>query len=604
MAYYLVEAITKNAALLADKEAFRYKQDNKGSWISLNWSKFSQQVMDASYALCQLGAKPHDKIGIFSQNRKDMFVTDFAAYRNSVVVVPIYATSSKEQVEYIANDAQLQALFVGDQEQYHIARRVQLNCKSLKQIVVYEDSIVIDSNDESTITFEKFMEQGATASDEIRQSVAHRVSNGNPNDLACLIYTSGTTGVPKGVQLTHKGFGDAMQYHIDYIGHFMKPGEVSLNFLPVSHIFERGWSYVCICTGVAVAVNTNPKEVTAAVREIKPNYMCSVPRFWEKVYTTIENHIDRMPSYKRAFIRHGLEVGRRRNMEYVRFNRKVPYLLERQYQFYENMVFSRLRDVIGMKDSKFLPTAGAPIASQIVEMLQSVGLNIVVGYGLTETLATVSLSPIDSIKLGSIGKPIPGVKVKIDPSNNEILVLSPGNMTGYYNKPEETAKIFTEDGYLRTGDAGYLDKDGNLFITERIKDLFKTSNGKYIAPQALESRLGACNCIEQIAVIGDQRKFVSALIYPNYADLEQVAKEMNIKYAQIEDLADNADIKAYIEQEIEKQQEDLASFERIKRFTLLKEPFTMESGELTNTLKVRRNVVCKKYADIIDSMYQ
>lgn len=602
MVNYLVQIINDNASRFGDDEAFRYQQTEKGKWLSLSWIGFRKQVVDISYALAMLGVGELERVGIFSQNRKDLFVTDFACYRDRIAPVPIYATSSLEQVEYIAKDAELRIIFAGDQSQYHIARRVQAVCDNVKHIVVYDDSVILDSNDNDTKTFAQLLDMGANASEEIKKLVAARVEAGQPDDIACLMYTSGTTGTPKGVVLDHENFAGQLALHQAYYKG-LRHGDLSMNFLPVSHIFERGYCYWCISVGVAIAINTNPKEILPAIREVNPNLMCSVPRFWEKVYTTIQNYIARMPFLKRAFVRYALSVGKKRNMEYVRFAKKVPYWLERQWRFVDRLVFSRVREVIGIHNGKFLPTAGAPIAPAIVEFLQSIGLNIVVGYGLTESLATVCLSPIDGIRLGALGKPLPGVDVKIG-DNNEIVIKGPGILRKYYNKPKETAEAFTADGYFRTGDAGYIDADGYVFLTERIKDLFKTSNGKYIAPQALESRLGTANTIEQVSVIGDQRKFVTALIVPNLEAIKTFAKENNIKYNSIEELIANEQVHAFVEAEINSLQQDFAHFEQIKRFTLLPKPFTMESGELTNTLKIKRNVVAKHYADVIDEMYK
>ncbi|MDE6715191.1 MAG: AMP-binding protein, partial [Muribaculaceae bacterium] len=283
--------------------------------------------------------------------------------------------------------------------------------------------------------------------------------------------------------------------------------------------------------------------------------------------------------------------------------KRVPWILERQYQFFEKSIFGRVRRLIGVKRGKMFPTAGAPISPEIVEFMQSIGVNIMVGYGLSETTATVSCFPAINYIIGSIGTPLESLSVKIG-ENDEILVKGPSVMKEYYRKPEINAEAFTSDGYFRTGDAGYIDNEGNLYITERIKDLFKTSNGKYIAPQILESRLCADNLVSQIAVIGDQRKFVTALIVPNFDALREYAEANGIKYTDDKSLCDNEKIIEHVAKSIEKYQLGLAAYEQIKRFTLLPNAFTMENGELTNTLKVKRNVVSKNYADVINNMYK
>lgn len=297
-----------------------------------------------------------------------------------------------------------------------------------------------------------------------------------------------------------------------------------------------------------------------------------------------------------------LNIGRRRNIDYVRLGLKAPWWIEKQYQFFDKKVFSLLRKAIGVENGNIFPTAGAPLSANIVEFLQSCGINIVIGYGLSETTATVTCFPQTGYEIGTVGTRMPGVEVKIG-EENEILVKGATVMRGYYNKPEATAEAFTADGWLRTGDAGYIDESGALVLTERIKDLFKTSNGKYIAPQALESRLGEDKFIEQVAVIGDKRKYVTAIIIPAFEALKEYARKKHIQYRTMEDLIKNTDVRKMIQERIDILQENFAGFERIKKFTLLPQEFTMEAGELTNTLKIRRPVINRRYAREIEAMY-
>lgn len=336
--------------------------------------------------------------------------------------------------------------------------------------------------------------------------------------------------------------------------------------------------------------------------EVHPTLMCNVPRFWEKVYAGVHEKINSAsPAMKKIFL-DAIETGRKYNLEYKNKGIPAPCGLKLKFQFYNKTVFTLLKRVLGIERGRFFPVAGAPLSDTINEFLQSVNIPIAYGYGLSETTATVCFYPEIGFQFGSIGEVMPGVQVKIDPGNNEILVKGKTVMSGYYNKPEETRKAFTEDGFFRTGDAGRL--EGNtLFFTERIKDLYKTSNGKYIAPQAIEMVMSGDNYIEQIAVIGDQRKFVSALIVPAYPLLEQYAGEKGISFESREELVKNKDIIRFIEARVEEHQKNLASYEKIKRFTLLPEPFMM-GCELTDTLKLRRPVVLQKYATEIEAMYE
>jgi len=402
--------------------------------------------------------------------------------------------------------------------------------------------------------------------------------------------------------LPHSCFNEALDIHRERLS-TLSDTDSSICFLPLSHIFERAWTFFCLYMGIKVSINYNPHDIQAAVKQCKPTCMCSVPRFWEKVYAVVEDKMGKMSGLRKWIINRALKVGRRRNIDFVRLGKKVPFLLALEYRFFEHQVFTPMKRVIGIENGRFFPIAGAPLSPKIVEFLHSCGINIIVGYGLSETTATVTCYPSVGYEIGTVGTVLPRIQVKIA-DNGEILVKGPTVMSGYYNKPEATAEAFTEDGWFRTGDAGYINHSGALVLTERIKDLFKTSNGKYIAPQALESRLGEDKYIEQVAVIGDGRKFVSALIVPDFNALREYAAENGIAAETEEALAADKLINDMLAERIAKAEHGLAGYERIKRFTILPAPFTMEAGELTNTLKVKRRAVAERYADIIDAMYK
>ena len=330
--------------------------------------------------------------------------------------------------------------------------------------------------------------------------------------------------------------------------------------------------------------------------------MCSVPRFWEKVYSAIQDNLSKMKGIARRLAERAFVIGRRRNVEYLRAGKRVPLWLECQYRFYDKFVFSKIRWAVGVENGNIFPTAGAPLSDTINEFLHICGINIVYGYGLSETTATVSCFDLVGYEFGTVGSLMPDIQVKLG-ENNEILVKGKTVMKGYYRKPEETARVFTEDGWFRTGDAGKVNEQGALVLTERLKDLFKTSNGKYIAPQALETRLGEDKYIDQVAVIGDQRKYVTAIIIPAYEALKEYAAQKQIQYRNLEELVKNQKIQALISERIEALQKNFARFEQIKRFTLLPQAFSMEKGELTNTLKIRRSVINLLYKDEIEAMY-
>lgn len=601
MANKLFEMIGVNASRFGDRAVYYHKDNATSKWESTAWNVFQRDVENVSLAFEILGLKPQQCVAVFSQNMPNNLITDFAAFRNRAISVPIYATSSKSEVDYIISDSRSHILCVGSQEHYDIARQVARENSTLQQIITYSPDIKLEADDSSTITWDSLLKLGAAASASCRSEVQSREDAAVPADIACLIYTSGTTGVPKGVILTHHNFDAAIAMHRQRL-EYDPEEDISLCFLPLSHIFERAWTYFAITEGVRVYINQNPKLIQEAIKEVRPTIMCSVPRFWEKVYTAVQENISQMGFIQKTLVHRALKIGSIRNLKYARMGRKAPAIIEAQYRFFDSKVFSKVRKAIGVDRGNFFPTAGAPLSRNITEFLHSMGINIMIGYGLSETTATVTCFPKVGFEVGTVGTPLPEVQFKIGPGN-EILVKGETVMQGYYNKPKETAEAFTPDGWFRTGDAGMVSEDGSLILTERIKDLFKTSNGKYIAPQALESRLGEDRYIEQVAVIGDQRKYVTAIIIPAYEALKEYASKHKIQYRSIEDLVKNSDIIKMIEKRIDELQKNFASFEQIKRFTLLPKAFSMETGELTNTLKIRRAIINQLYSREIEAMY-
>lgn len=597
--YHFAELIHRQAEKYGNRTALKHRDNATGKWLKISWREFSDKVMLTAKAMAEFGIKVQENIGVYSQNMPQCLYTDFGAYGNRVVSIPMYATNSPGQIEYIINDAKIRTLFVGEQLQYNNAFKVQKDSKYLERLVVFDPAVKMNPEDKTSIYFDDFLRLGDNAHAE--STVKIRMTEAVPEDLATIIYTSGTTGESKGVMLPHSCYLEAMRIH-DVRLPMVTDKDLAMSFLPMTHIFEKAWCYYCLHKGVTIAINQDPKMIQKTLPEVHPTLMCNVPRFWEKVYAGVHEKINSAsPAMKKIFL-DAIETGRRYNLEYKNKGIPAPCSLKLKFQFYNKTVFTLLKKVLGIERGRFFPVAGAPLSDTINEFLQSVNIPIVYGYGLSETTATVCFYPEIGFQFGSIGEVMPGVQVRIDPANNEILVKGKTVMSGYYNKPEETKKAFTEDGFFRTGDAGRL--EGNtLFFTERIKDLYKTSNGKYIAPQAIEMVMSGDNYIEQIAVIGDQRKFVSALIVPAYPLLEKYAGEKGISFESREELVKNKDIIRFIEARVEEHQKNLASYEKIKRFTLLPEPFMM-GCELTDTLKLRRPVVLQKYATEIEAMYE
>lgn len=599
----LVEILPEQARRLGDREAYRFCWRKGGAWLSTSWNEFAVQVDVAAKAFVALGLTEKDAIAICSPNTPQILISELAAFHSRAICIPVYASSSQSQFDYIATDGNARVLFVGDKHQYPLAYNYWKNHKDqIIRIIVYKnDGLSLEDDDDITIFWDDFVRLGMEASQSVADEVNARKQRGVPQDTATLIYTSGTTGEPKGVIITHANYDAAMEKHLKVLTS-INDSDVSMAFLPMSHIFEKAWDFFCITRGLTIAVNYDPRVITETIHAVNPNLMCCVPRFWEKVYAAVKEKIAGMSSFQRMMISRAVKCGKIRNLKYVRHRKKAPWLIEKEYQFWDRRVFSLLRKAVGIPNPNFFPTAGAPLSDSICEFFRSIGLKIVIGYGLSETTATVAFYPDYDYEIGTLGLPLDGIQVRID-DNGEILVKGETVTPGYYNNPEANKAAFTEDGFFRTGDAGHFTPSGMLVLTERVKDLFKTSNGKYIAPQLMESRLAENKYIDEVAVIGDQRKFVTALVVPNLSQIRAWAKSKGIEDDDSEKLMANQKVVKFIMSQIDTYQKDLAEFEKIKRITLLPNHFSIMNGEVTNTMKVRRPIVAKNYAAQIERMY-
>ena len=596
---HLSVLIHQQAKKYGDREVLVYRDFGSLKWKSMSWNVFSDKVKQVSNAMLNLGIGVQENVGVFAQNCVQYLFTDFGAFGIRAVTVPLYATSSEQQIQYIVGDAQIHFLFVGEQEQYDKAQRVLSLCPTLERIIVFDHSVRIKQHDSNAIYFDDFMKLGENNPRQTEVENLYKQANGD--DLANILYTSGTTGDSKGVMLTHGQYSAAFEANSKCV----PVGEKDrvMMFLPLTHIFERAWDFYSLTQGATIIVNTYPKEVQQSMRETHPTCMSAVPRFWEKVYIGVRERIESSSAIKRKLFKQALAVGRKYNIEYLSRGKRPSIYLTSKYKMYDRAVFSLVRKQLGLENANFFPTAGSYVSTEVEEFIHSIGIGMMVGYGLTESLATVSNDHKgEPYTIGSVGRPVEGLDIKIG-ENDEILLKGPTITKGYYKREALNKESFTEDGYFRTGDAGYL-KDGELFLKERIKELFKTSNGKYIAPQMIESKLLVDKYIDQIAIIADQRKFVSALIVPDFALLEEYARENDIEFRKREDLCQNPRIIAMLKERIETLQQQLAGYEQIKRFTLIPHNFTMEAGELTNTLKIKRRVLNKNYAAEIEKMYE
>lgn len=595
---HFARLVPEKASKIGDKTVMRFRDYGKGSWKSITWSELDRDVNRCAKALIGQSILEKDRVGIFSQNRAECLIAEYAIYSNRAVSVPMYATSTTSQIEYIINDSGMHVLFVGDQYQYDRAYEAQRTCKGLKQIVIFNPDVRLALADVQTMYFSEFLQAGLLSKSD--SELETRRQNAKEEDMANIMYTSGTTGEPKGVILTHTMFLEAMRVHdlkLTAIGE----NEVSICFLPLTHIFEKAWSHFCMHKGMRIDINTRPTDIQMILKEVEPTCMCNVPRFWEKIYEGIQDAINSKPKMVRRLFDEGVRVGRRYNVDLLRNNKPVPLTLRLRYEFFDKTLFRTIRKTIGLQNAKILPVAGARLSNDLCLFFRSIGLPIYYGYGLTESTATVCAFDEIGYRVGSVGNIIDGLEVKVS-AEGEILLKGKTITPGYYKKPEETAASYTEDGFFRTGDAGAMDGD-ILFVTERIKDLYKTSNGKYIAPQKIETALCEDRYIDMVAVIGNEQKFVSALIVPTFDKIPDLCKQLGIEFTTMTEMLMDERIYNFYEERIRKMQKHMASYEQIRRFTLLTQAFSMANGELTDTLKIRRKVVALHYAVEIASMY-
>ncbi len=582
-----------------NRVAMRYRDDSCQEWRDISWNTFSQRVYQASNAMLALGVKEQENMAVFSQNMPEGMFVDFAAYGIRAVTIPFYATSSEMQVKYMVSDASVRIIFVGEQYQYDTAFRVLKMGSKLERLIIFDRSVVRNPEDQVSIYFDEFLDLGCGL--PMQAEVKRRTAAVVPEDLANILYTSGTTGLSKGVMLTHLMYSSAIKAHEGVLP--LTDTDVILNFLPFTHVFERGWAYLCIANGCTLAINRHPEDVLRSMREVHPTCMCAVPRFWEKVYAGVQERMDKSSPIQRRLLQDALDVGYLYNVKYRMKGLLPPVPLRVKYAFYEKTVIALLKKELGLERAHFFPTAGAAISQKVEEFVRAAGIVMIAGYGLTESTATVSCDRWNrTVTPGSVGRVLDSVEIKFG-ENNEVLLRGNTITKGYYRKAEVTELSIDGEGWFHTGDAGYM-KDGELFLTDRIKDMFKTSNGKYIAPQLIESKLCVDRFIDQIVVIAEGRKFVSALIIPQYDMLREIAEEKGLDCKTNAQLCAHPEIVKFMKYRIDTMQQEFAHYEQVKKIALLPEPLSLEKGELTNTLKVRRQVLNEHYKDLIDKMYE
>ncbi|OXS02688.1 AMP-dependent synthetase/ligase [Shewanella algae] len=562
-------------------------------WDKVSWNEFNRISAAIAGTLIANGFEVQDRAVILSHNCPQWTCVDVGVIRARGVVVPVYPTSTLEQAAYIINDAGAKLLFVDNKAQYELACELESLCPTLNCVVVFDKQVTLKQPHHQHL--DTLLEQ--TVPEEARTELAAREQSATLDDLLTLIYTSGTTGDPKGVMLDQRNFASAMRQHQQKIP--FSSDQVSLVFLPLSHVYERGWSFYVLSRGGRNVYLADTQRVKEAIAAVRPHTLCVVPRFLEKVYSAVQDKVARAGNGRRKLFAWALSVGERQ-FEVMQGRAKPSARLSLQWRLADKLVYGKLRAALGGR-LQLMPCGGAALDAKVSAFFAAINLPVLCGYGMTETTATVTCNTLDNRVTGSNGRCMPEVEVRLG-AENEILVRGDTVMRGYFNRPKDTAEAF-EDGWLRTGDAGYLDEQGNLFITDRIKELMKTSNGKYIAPQRVEGKVGCCPFIEQVAVIADARNYVTALIVPAFEALEAWAKQKGLSYESPLELIRHSHVVEHFEERLKHLQQELAGFEQIKKFTLLPEAFSMEAGLITPTLKLRRKMIYHKYSREINAMY-
>jgi len=579
--------LIENSNKFPQKPCLSFKKNN--IWDSYNWTELKVLVAKTANALKRAGIKVDDNVAIYSENTAEWIIFDLAIVSLGAVSVPLYATSTAPQAKYILDEAEIKVILVGGQLQYDNIISIYAESDYLETIIVAKNDIKLIT--ERSFHFEKWIEN-----EPIDLEIVYRKNT----DVATIIYTSGTTGEPKGVMLTHGNFLKAFESHIEFFKFKNPENEHSLSFLPLSHVFERIWAIFMLHVGAQIYMSENPKLIAETLKEVRPTMMCSVPRLYQKIHSGINDKIQKSSIVKQKIFVWALKTGikftenKRKNINNNAFNKFKNKIAD-------VLVFSKIRAQMGGR-LWFMPVGGAALSAELTQFFDALGIHLTIGYGLTETTATVTCFPLENYEYGTCGKALVGVEFMIG-HDNEILVKGNGVMKGYYKKPEATSQVITPDGWFKTGDSGKLDEKGNLIIVDRIKDLMKTSTGKYITPQPIENLLTNDSFIQQAIIIGDNKPYVTALLVPDFEALKKLALKFELKFESFEELVSLDKIKEFYSEKINTIQKNLASFEKIKNFKLLPVEFNMDLGEITPTLKIKRNIILQKFSSMIEDMY-
>ncbi|MDH7603856.1 MAG: long-chain fatty acid--CoA ligase [Melioribacter sp.] len=578
-----------------ERPVFKHKVDEK--WIDITYDQLYDETVNFACGLASLGVKRDYKVAIISENRPEWVYSDMAILGLGAVDVPIYPNSTADTIEYILNNSESIGVIVSNKFQLNKILKIRNNCKHLKIIVVMNNNDKTD--DKNVYSFEEVQNKGKEFRKENQDYFKEQSELCRETDLCTIIYTSGTTGEPKGVMLSHKNIVSNIKaaHEVFYIDE----NDVFLSFLPLCHIFERmAGYYTAFSCGGTIAYAESIEKIANNLLEIRPTIVTAVPRLFERMYSKIKRNVESQSERKQKIFNWAIEVGKEYQLA-KKSNQPLPVTLLLKHKLADKLVLSKLRERTGGR-IRFFISGGAALSRELGIFFEAAGILIIEGYGLTESSPVIAVNRVNDYKFGTVGKPLPGVEIKIA-KDGEILASGPNIMLGYYKNKKETEETI-KDGWLHTGDIGVFDAEGFLIITDRKKHLFKTSQGKYVAPTPIENMFLASKYIDQFVIIGDRRMFITALIVPDFDALKEYADANRIQYNSVEELVKMKQIYELLDRELDQFQKKLANFERIRKFAILDKPFSIETGELTPSLKVRRKVIEERYKDLIEEMYR
>ncbi len=572
----------------------RHKED--GKYKDISWTEMKRSVINLGLGLISIGVKKGDIVAIFSENRWEWLVSDLAILSIGAVDAPVYSTNSGEEAAYIINDSGSKIVFVSDRDHLERLISIKSKIKGVKKFICFEPAAAKGKN---ITSFDEIIEAGIQAKD--RKAFDARLNEIEPGDLATLIYTSGTTGHQKGVMLAHDNL--VTNVHQSYASHpMLSHNDETLSLLPWSHSLGRNIGvYLMYHIGAVISLSESFATVLTNLVETRPTLLISVPRLFEKMYSEILSKAEKAPPLKQKLFKWAKEVADR-SVDYIVQKKKMPFGLGIQYDLAEKLVFSSIRSTLGLNRLIVSVNGGGPIAGDIERFFNAIGIALHNGYGLTETSTVTNTNTFDAFEFGSVGRPVADTKVRLA-DDGEILIKGPQVMKGYWGRPDDTKAVFNDDGWLMTGDIGRIDEKGCLYITDRKKDIIITSGGKGISPQNIENTLITDKYIEQAVLIGDGRKYLSALIVPNFVELSSWARSEGLAFDSNDELISRPDVIKFFETRIENSMKDYARVEQIRKFRLLPDNFSIDGGELTPTLKLKRMQIYQKYSNTIESLY-